>query len=73
MRCVTEEFAHNDPTKILAIKARFAKPVYPGQTVRTEMWRNGDKVHFQCIIKETGQPCLTGGWVTLASSVSSKL
>ena len=73
VRCVTEVFAHNDPTKIQAIKARFAKPVYPGQTIRTEMWKNGDKVHFQCIIKETGQPCLTGGWIKLASSASSKL
>ena len=72
VRCVTETFADNDPKRIIAIKARFAKPVYPGQTIRTEMWRNGDKVHFQCIIKETEKPCITGGWIKM-SSVHSKL
>ena len=65
VRCVTETFANNDPRRIIAIKARFAKPVYPGQTIITEMWKNGEKVHFQCKVKETNKPCLTGGWIKL--------
>ena len=70
VRCVTEEFASNDPGKVIAVKARFAKPVFPGQTIITEMWNNGDKIHFQCIVKETKEPCLTGGWIKLASDAS---
>ena len=70
VRCVTEEFASNDPGKVVAIKARFAKPVYPGQTIITEMWDNGDKIHFQCIVKETQKPCLTGGWVRISRDAS---
>ena len=70
VRCVTEVFANNDPKKIIAIKARFAKPVFPGQTIITEMWNNGDKIYFQCTVKETNKPCLTGGWVRIASEAS---
>lgn len=33
-RVITAAFAGSDPNKIKAIKARFAKPVLPGQTIR---------------------------------------
>ena len=30
------------------------------------MWQEGDLIHFECIVEETGKPCLTGGWARLA-------
>ena len=34
------------------------------------MWKEPDNVVlFECTVVETGQPCLTGGWVQLSSSV----
>ena len=33
-KIITSAFAGNDPNKVKAIKARFAKPVLPGQTIR---------------------------------------
>jgi acyl dehydratase len=30
-----------DPTRLRAFEARFSAPVYPGETIRTEMWDDG--------------------------------
>jgi 3-hydroxyacyl-CoA dehydrogenase/3a,7a,12a-trihydroxy-5b-cholest-24-enoyl-CoA hydratase len=32
-RQITSTFASNDPYKVKCVKARFAKPVLPGQTI----------------------------------------
>lgn len=64
-RHVMMKYADNDPTKIKAVKARFAKPVLPGQTLRTEMWKEGSRVFFRTVVVETGAACLTGGYVDL--------
>lgn len=36
-----------DPTRLAAIGLRFSAPVYPGETLRTEIWRNGANLQFQ--------------------------
>jgi len=67
VREVTSVFCPDDPSKVRAIKARFSKPVFPGQTIRTDMWKEGDYILFECSVEETGKPCLTGGWIKLRS------
>ncbi|KAL9112957.1 MAG: hypothetical protein Q9227_002822 [Pyrenula ochraceoflavens] len=48
------------------IKVRFAGPVIPGQTLRTEMWREGNgKVVFQTVVVETGKLCIAGAGAEL--------
>lgn len=47
-RHVMKQYCNNDPSKVKAIKARFARPVLPGDTIQTDMWREGNRVFFRC-------------------------
>ncbi len=47
------------------IKVRFAGTVLPGQTLRTEMWKEGGKVIFQTRVVETGKLCIAGAGAEL--------
>jgi acyl dehydratase len=36
-----------DPARLVAFAGRFSAPVFPGETIRTEMWRDGAVVSFR--------------------------
>ncbi len=36
-----------DPAKLVSFACRFSSPVFPGETIRTEMWRDGAMVSFR--------------------------
>src|SRR3569623_874538 len=65
-RAVAQAFAPDgDPRYIKSIKARFASTVLPGETLITEMWKDGDKVVFRTKIKERGEVCISNAAVEL--------
>lgn len=47
------------------MNARFVKPVIPGQTIQTNMWREGNRIHIECKVVENGNVVLSGGYVDL--------
>ena len=55
------------------IKVRFAGVVLPGQTLRTEMWKEGNKIVFQTKVVETGKLCIAGAGAELVDGGKAKL
>jgi acyl dehydratase len=50
-----------DPSRFVAMEGRFSSPVYPGETVRTEMWREGSIVSFRSTVPARGVTVLNNG------------
>ena len=54
------------------IKVRFAGTVLPGQTLVTEMWKEGNTVIFQTKVKETGNLCISGAGAELVQGTAAQ-
>ena len=54
-------------SEVASFEARFMRPVFPGETVTTEIWRDGTNISFRCRIAARDQLVLTDGLATLRS------
>jgi acyl dehydratase len=50
-----------NPTRLTSINARFSAPVFPGETLRTEIWRTGEVVSFRTRIVERDAIAINNG------------
>lgn len=56
-----------DPARLIAMEGRFSAPVFPGETIRTEMWQEGTVISFRSLIAERNAVVLTGGRAEIAA------
>lgn len=51
----------NRPERLAALACRFSAPVYPGEALRTESWRDGERVAFQVVVPARGVVAISHG------------
>jgi acyl dehydratase len=56
-----------DPARLPAMAGRFSAPVYPGETIRTEFWRDGGVVSFRARVKERDVIAIGHGCAEIAT------
>ena len=65
-RAVLASVCDYDPGRIRSFDVRFTSPVYPGETIHTDLWIDDDLVSFRCRVEERdgvsidNGRCLTG-------------
>ncbi|GBO23738.1 Peroxisomal multifunctional enzyme type 2, partial [Araneus ventricosus] len=64
-RHVLKQYANYDVKLFKAIMARFASPILPGHTLRTEMWKENNRIHFESTCVETGKKVISGAYIDL--------
>lgn len=53
-RAVLEAFCDFDPTRIRSHTVRFSAPVFPGDVLQVDLWRDGEVVAFQASVPARG-------------------
>ena len=60
-RAVLQSINNTDSSRLKSFGLRFSAPVYPGETIRTEIWRDGNEVTFRARVPERDVIALTNG------------
>ena len=60
-RSIIESLCDKDVKKLKRFDCRFSSPVYPGETIITEMWKDGNTVHYQSKVKERDKVVIKNG------------
>lgn len=62
---ILKSFCDYEASRFGGISVRFSLPVYPGETIRIEMWKQGDKIQFRALAVERNVIVLNNGVATL--------
>ena len=65
-RAIVKACCDNDPARLKSLQVRFSSPVFPGETIRTEMWPDAGRVSFRARAVERDVVVLNNGLATVA-------
>jgi len=65
-RAVLEKVCGGDTTQLKGLEVRFAKPVLPGETIVTSIWREGQTAILQAKVAERDETVISHAVATLA-------
>ncbi|MBU6372556.1 MAG: MaoC family dehydratase N-terminal domain-containing protein [Alphaproteobacteria bacterium] len=60
-RAVLQTYADYDPSRIKNFDVRFSSPVFPGETIVTRMWRDGNVISFEASVAERNVTVIKNG------------
>jgi acyl dehydratase len=60
-RAILASVCNYDHARISRFDARFSSPVYPGESIATDIWMDGDTVSFRCCVPERDVVALNNG------------
>ena len=63
---ILRTFCGYDTAKLTGLSLRFSAPVFPGETIRTEMWNRGASILFRSRVLERNLVVLNNGVATIA-------
>lgn len=64
-KAVVDELLGGDVTKVARYQARFAGVFFPGETMVTSMWKEGDQILIQAQSKERQSPVIANSAITV--------
>ncbi len=65
-RGVLQTYADYDPSAFKRHAVRFSSPVYPGETVSMDLWKDGNVISFEAKVKARGATVIKNGRTELA-------
>jgi len=66
-RAVLQMVTDYDPDQIASHQARFSSPVFPGETITVDLWKDGRNISFEARIKDRGVTVIKNGLTVLRS------
>jgi acyl dehydratase len=66
-RAILKALCGDEPERLCRLDVRFASPVFPGETIRIDIWREGEgRAAFRATAEERGQMILNNGCAEFA-------
>jgi acyl dehydratase len=67
-RAIVQACCDDQPERLRALQLRFTSPVYPGDTLVTDIWRDEEVVSFRCRVAERHVVVLNNGRALVAAT-----